>query len=196
MPETIETDLDATSEALPREGRAPIPPEAGRLGRAIDRGAYVFAAGIVAAAAILLLEVFLRYVFNRPTIWAHETTTFLCAIAFLYGGLYCAARDSHIRIVLLYDRLGPRARRFMDVTISVISCIAAVFFAYATIVMVEKAVMTPAGAFYLEGSGSAWNPPTPALVKIFLLVILVVLAVQFLVLAVNHARRPLRDRAE
>ncbi|HEU0222227.1 MAG TPA: TRAP transporter small permease [Paracoccaceae bacterium] len=139
---------------------------------------YLFALGIVAAAAILLAEVFLRYVFNSLTVWAHEPTTFLCGIGFLYGGLYCAARDSHIRAVLVYDRLSARRRRLMDVVISIVSCVASLFFAYAAFVMVEKALWSPTGEFRLERSGSAWNPPTPAFVKTFLLAMLALLAVQ------------------
>lgn len=82
-------------------------PEAGALGRLIDKVGYVFAIGIVLAALILLLEVFLRYVLNSPTIWAHETTVFLCGAAFVFGGLYCTARNTHIRVVLLYDHFSP-----------------------------------------------------------------------------------------
>lgn len=164
-------------------------PEAGLLGHLVDRAGFVFAAGLVVAAAILLTEVFLRYVFNAPTIWAHGTTTFLSGIAFIYGGLCCAARNSHIRVVLIYDALPPRARRLMDVLISLVSYAAALFFTYAAWLMVKKATFAPGGVFRLERSGSAWNPPTPAAVKIFLLVVLVLMATQFLVLAVNHARR-------
>lgn len=164
-------------------------PESGLLGRMIDRVGYVFAAGIVLAAAILLAEVFLRYVFNSPTIWAHEATTFLCGVAFVYGGLYCAARNSHIRVVLIYDHLAPRWRRAMEVVISAASCVATLFFVYAAVLMVRKATFTPQGEFRLERSGSAWDPPTPGVVKIFLLVVLVLLAAQYLILAVNHARR-------
>lgn len=164
-------------------------PEAGLLGRWIDRAGYIFAFGIVVAAVILLIEVFLRYVFNSPTIWAHETTTFLCGIAFLYGGLYCASRNSHIRVVLIYDHLSPYWRRVMDVVISIVSCLAALCFTYAGWIMASKALFTPAGEFRLERSGSAWNPPFPATVKVFLLVMLILLAVQYFILAVNHFKR-------
>lgn len=164
-------------------------PEAGRLGRAINKGGYIFAAGIVIAAIVLLLEVFLRYVFNSPTTWAHETSIFLCGIAFLYGGLFCAARDSHIRVVIVYDALSPRLRRVFDVLISAISCLAAAFFTYAAYLMVRKALFAPTGGIRLERSGSAWNPPTPALVKSFLFVMLIFLTLQFLVLTVNHFKR-------
>ncbi|GGH43727.1 TRAP transporter small permease subunit [Frigidibacter albus] len=168
--------------------------EAGWLGRQVDRLGYIFAAGIVIAALVLLLEVFLRYIFNSPTRWAHETTTFLCGIAFIFGGLYCASRNSHIRVVLIYDSLSPYWRRVMDVLISIVSCIASLAFTYAAVLMVRNATFAPSGAFRLERSGSAWNPPTPALVKTFLLVVMILLALQYLVLAWNHFRRLKGDR--
>ena len=40
------------------------------MGQLVDRSGYLFAAGIVLAAAILLYEVFMRYFFNSPTISA------------------------------------------------------------------------------------------------------------------------------
>lgn len=178
-----ETDLAATSEGTSRTAV-----EAGLMGRIVDRAGYVFAAGIVLAAAILLLEVFLRYFFNRPTVWAHETTVFLCGAAFVFGGLYCTCRNSHIRVVLLYDHFPPGLRRAADVVISLISAVAAAFFAYAAWHMVGRAVFTPSGEIRLETTGSAWSPPTPALIKIFVLVVMVLLVVQFLILAVNYAR--------
>jgi TRAP-type C4-dicarboxylate transport system permease small subunit len=105
-------------------------PEAGALGRWIDKGGIVFASGIVAAMAILIQEVVLRHVFNAPTIWAHETTIFLCGIAFVYGGLYCTARDRHIRVVLIYDALSPAWRRRFDVVISLICAASSGMFAW------------------------------------------------------------------
>lgn len=166
--------------------------EAGVLGRAVDKVGYIFAGGIVMAAFILLLEVFLRYVFNAPTIWAHETTIFLCGISFVFGGLYCTCRNTHIRVVLFYDHFSPRVRRIADIVISLVSALASGFFAYAAYHMVQRAVVTPSGDIRLETTGSAWSPPTPALIKIFILVVMVLLVVQFLILAVNYAKRGAR----
>lgn len=163
-------------------------PEAGALGRWIDRGGVVFAIGIIVAMLILIQEVVLRYVFNAPTIWAHETTIFLSGVAFIYGGLYCAARDRHIRVVLLYDVLPPALRRAFDVAISLVSAVASGIFAWAAWQMVKRAAFMPDGTVRLERSGSAWDPVYPGLSKIFLCVVLLVLAVQFLVLAWNYAR--------
>lgn len=166
--------------------------EAGLLGRWIFRGGYLFAAGLVVAAAILLVEVFLRYVLNAPTRWAHETTTTLCALAFLYGGLFCASRNTHIRVVLIYDMLGGRARRGLEVVIAAVSSLASALFAYAAWTMAGRALITPGGEFRPERSGSSWNPPTPALIKTFLLIVMILLTLQFLIMAINHLRRFLK----
>ncbi|CUH38720.1 TRAP-type mannitol/chloroaromatic compound transport system, small permease component [Jannaschia seosinensis] len=187
MAEAEDNIEHGASETPQRNEGAPIP-QAGPLGRIISQGGIVFALGIVAAAAILIQEVVLRYFFNAPTTWAHETTIFLSGIAFLYGGLYCVSRDSHIRVVLIYDAIPPRARRGFDVLISFICALSSAMFAYAAWIMVGRAAFTPSGEFRLERSGSAWNPAFPGMMKIFLLIVLVVMAVQFLILTINYAR--------
>ncbi len=164
-------------------------PEAGFLGRLIDRTGLVFAAGIVVSMAILINEVVLRYAFNSPTIWAHETTIFLCGTAFIYGGLYCCAHDKHIRVVLIYDALTPGLRRVFDIVISIICAAASAMFAWASWIMVQRAAFRPDGSFRLERSGSAWDPVFPGLLKVFLLVVMAVMAVQFVILAIKYARR-------
>lgn len=162
--------------------------EAGMLGRWIDRGGIVFAIGIVLSMVILINEVLLRYLFNAPTIWAHETTIFLCGTAFIYGGLYCTARDKHIRVVLIYDVLPARLRRLLDIVISLVCAGASAIFSWAAWTMVLRAAFRPDGSFRLERSGSAWDPVYPGAIKIFLLAVLAVMAVQFLLLAFNYAR--------
>lgn len=179
---------DDAAPARPADGPGNAVPEAGRLGAGLDRLGIVFALGILASAVILFLEVLLRYLFNAPTVWAHETVIFLNACAFVFGGLYVVARNAHIRVVLIYDTLAPRLRRGFDVAISLACLVATAFFAWAAWQSLERAVWTPAGDIRLESSGSAWDPPTPGLLKIFLFVVLVVMAIQFAVLAVNYAR--------
>ena len=163
-------------------------PEAGFIGRVIDKLGIVFAIGLIVSALILINEVILRYVFNSPTIWAHETTIFICGMTFIYGGLYCAARDQHIRVVLLYDAVPKEWRRVLNVFISIISAAAAGMFAWASWTMVTRAAFTPDGTFRLERSGSAWDPVYPGLVKVSLFVIMSVLCIQFLVLTYNYLR--------
>ena len=164
-------------------------PEAGLLGRLIQRGGVYVASLFVISAAITIFEVFTRYVLDAPTIWVTETTIFLCALAFIYGGLYCVARDRHIRVVLIYNSLPPSWRRIFDIGISLFCLFSAAFFAWASWTWVARAWWTPGGQFRLQGTGSAWNPPTPALLKAFLMVVMVAMTVQFIILAIRYARR-------
>ncbi|RYG93274.1 TRAP transporter small permease [Loktanella sp. IMCC34160] len=181
-------NADAEKDAVLHRPEPGAIPQAGALGRWIDRGGIIFAIGIILAMLILIQEVILRYVFGSPTIWAHETTIFLCGIAFVYGGLYCTARDRHIRVVLLYDMLSPPVRRSFDIVISLVCAAASAMFAWASWTMVARSTFTPTGEFRLERSGSAWDPMFPGLSKIFLLVVMGLMAIQLLILAWNYAK--------
>lgn len=175
-----------TDPAIDREKETGADLRSGALGRIIQAAGIFFAIGILASAGILVIEVVLRYVFNAPTIWAHETVIFLNALAFIFGGLYVAARDGHIRVVLIYDQLSKPVRRRFNIGISLACCAATTMFAWAAWKGVERAAWTPSGEFRLETSGSAWNPPLPGLLKVYLLLILVAMAVQFLIFAISY----------
>jgi TRAP-type C4-dicarboxylate transport system permease small subunit len=162
--------------------------QAGLFGKVVHATGIVFSTGLLVSAIILIIEIILRYVFNAPTIWAHETVIFISATTFTFGGLYAIAEDRHIRGVLLYDQFSKNMRRIANVIISIISRFAVAMFSWAAWLMVVRAVWTPQGDFRLERSGSAWNPPTPGLLKLFLLFILLLMTVQFLILAVNFFR--------
>jgi C4-dicarboxylate transporter, DctQ subunit len=147
------------------------------------------AIGFLLITAFTFFEVVMRYVFNAPTMWVHETTIALTAICFAFGGAYCLGTDRHIRVVLLYDAAAPRVRRWLDVGISLVGALACALMAWAAWGLASKAYFTPQGDFRLETSGSAWNPPTPAIVKGLLFLTLCVMCVQFVLQAIRHIRR-------
>ena len=148
----------------------------------------LFAFLFVVAMCILIFEVVMRYAFNSPTIWVHETTIFLCAICFLYGGLHSVSRNGHIRIVLLYDQVSDKVKRWLDVFIYTICGAATAMFSYAVWPTVVKSFFLPTGAFRMITSGSAWNPPFPALLRAFLFAILVAMTIQFALFVVYRLR--------
>lgn len=141
------------------------------------------------AMAVLIFEVLLRYLFDSPTIWGHETSIFLCALSFIWGGLYCVSSDRHIRVVIIYDLLGGRAKLIMDAIIHFLCVISCLFFAWASWTMVEKSWWSPSGLMRLETTGSAWNPPTPALLKGIMLLVLVLMTLQFLLFLIRDLRQ-------
>ncbi len=63
----------------------------------------IFAWLIIPMAGGLVYEVFARYLFNAPTIWAYETTYQLYGTHFMLGAAYTLYKGKHIRTDLLYD---------------------------------------------------------------------------------------------
>lgn len=164
-------------------------PDGGLMKRAVTGLGLPFSMIYVLAMGILIYEIIMRYVFHAPTLWVHETTTFLSAVGFIFGGLYCVSLDRHIRIVMVYDAVGPKVRRWLDLFINGACALSAAAFAYAAWKMTEKSIFTPSGSFRLETSGTAWNAPYPALLKLFLFVVLIFISLQFSLLFISKLRR-------
>jgi len=149
-----------------------------RLDAYIDRIGSVVSILFLVGMTISVYEIFSRYLFNSPTLWAHESTIFLVAISFAYGGAYCLARNTHISIRLLYDWVSPRTRQIFDIVNSSLGFIYTLAIAWAAFEMTRRSMFTPMGEFRLETSGSAWNQPIPPLVKASLLICIGTMAVQ------------------
>ncbi|MDH5355605.1 MAG: TRAP transporter small permease [Gammaproteobacteria bacterium] len=128
--------------------------------------------------AVTVYEVISRYLFNAPTLWAHETTIMLVGITFAFGGAFCLSRNSHISIKLLYDIVSPRTRQGLDIFNALLGFIYTAAIAYAAFEMARKSLFMPTGLFKLETSGSAWNPPFPPVVKSALFLCAFLMAMQ------------------
>jgi TRAP-type C4-dicarboxylate transport system permease small subunit len=159
------------------------------LDRFIANTSNVFAWAIFLAFAVTVYEVISRYVFNSPTFWAHETTTFLIAAIFLVGGPIALARDKHIRVRMFYDTVSPQGRRWLDIVNSILALVFFAGLSFAGWIMSSKATFTPGGEFRLEGTGTSWNPPTPAMLKILVLICVGVMFVQTLLHLIDAIRR-------
>ncbi|WP_148227515.1 TRAP transporter small permease subunit [Fulvimarina pelagi] len=170
-----------------RQEQKDIPQDA--LSAVLTPIGWFFAILFLFVTAFTLYEVVMRYAFNAPTFWVHETTTAMTALCFAFGGAYCLGTDRHIRVVLIYEAVSPAYRRILDICISVVGMAACALMAWAAYSLAQKAFFTPSGGFRIETSGSAWNPPTPAIVKAFLFITLCLMTVQFALQAIRHFRR-------
>jgi len=159
------------------------------LDRVVAHSTTVMGWAIFLAFAITVYEVISRYVFNSPTFWAHESTTFLIAAIFLIGGPIALARDKHIRVRMIYDAVSPAARRWLDIVNSIIAMIFFAGLAYAGWIMSWKATHSPTGEIHLEGTGTSWNPPTPAMLKLLVLACVALMFVQSLLHLIKAIRR-------
>lgn len=132
------------------------------------------------SVVVSVVEVVLRYVFNAPTIWAHETTILFCALCFVYGGAHCLAEDRHIRINVVYDLLSPRLRIILDYLSLILCAIYLAAMSYGAWFVALSSLFGPSGNWQLETSGSAWDPAFPAIVRCFLFIVLVLMCLQTL----------------
>lgn len=67
---------------------------------------------------VVAYEVVMRYIFNRPTIWALEINqSLLCIYAALAGG-YTLLRRGHVNVEIVYSRFGMRTRMVIDILTS------------------------------------------------------------------------------
>jgi len=69
---------------------------------------------VLAMMLVLVWEVLMRYGFNAPTLWAHETSQFFFGAHFILGGAYALRWRSHVNIDILLTRLSPRVAAIVD----------------------------------------------------------------------------------
>jgi TRAP-type mannitol/chloroaromatic compound transport system permease small subunit len=130
---------------------------------------------VVLLTSVMIYEVVLRYVFERPTLWANEMSLWLAGFVFLCSGLYAMQQRSHIRIFLLYDALPRGLQRTCDV----ISTSMIVLFAFF---LVYGGYGEAFDKFYRwERFGTAFDPPLPATLKPMVLIVVVLVACQAVV---------------
>ncbi|NNL72987.1 MAG: TRAP transporter small permease, partial [Silicimonas sp.] len=120
-------------------------------------------------------EVFVRYVLEDGTYWANELTLWLAGFTFLCAGLYAMQQRSHIRIFLLYD-ICPR---WLQRTFDTISTALIVLFAFFLI----YGGYGEAFAKFMrwELFGTAFDPPIPATIKVTVLIVIALVALQAVV---------------
>lgn len=128
---------------------------------------------ILSLTCVMLYEVFLRYVFEAPTLWANELTLWIAGYVFLLSGLYAMQQRCHIRIFLLYDAVP----RWLQHVFDIVSVVLIWFFAFFLIFGSFKQVFYT--KFYKwEMFGTAFDPPIPATIQPMILVMVALIALQ------------------
>jgi TRAP-type mannitol/chloroaromatic compound transport system permease small subunit len=71
---------------------------------------FVIYIGIV----ILFIEVFLRYLFNHPTVWAHGYSQRVFGSYFILIGAYTLLHNGHVRVDLIYNLFSEKGKVLLD----------------------------------------------------------------------------------
>lgn len=144
--------------------------------RPIDRVAVFIGRVTMMLVAILccvmLYEVFVRYVLSNGTYWANELTLWLAGFVFLCSGLYAMQQRSHIRIFLLYDACPRWLQRLFDIISTFLILLFAFFLVYGGYGEAFAKFMR------WELFGTAFDPPIPATIKLTVLVVIPLVAIQ------------------
>jgi TRAP-type C4-dicarboxylate transport system permease small subunit len=128
---------------------------------------------IALMTSVMLYEVFLRYIIEKPTEWANEMTLWFASFVFLMSGFYAMQQRSHIRIFLVYD-IAPRwLQRIFDTISTSLILMFAFFLVYGSYkqVFINK-------LYRWELYGSAFNPPIPATLQPMILIVITLVASQ------------------
>ena len=86
--------------------------------RVIDRSTtwtgYLFAFLLVPLVLSNAIEVFMRYVLNRPTDWALEVTVMSYGSLFMLGAAYALLKGAHVRTDMFWDKFSDRKKGLID----------------------------------------------------------------------------------
>ncbi len=108
---------------------------------------------IVALTFLVCFEVVARYLLNRPTIWAHESSAMLFGAYIILGGAYTLYNRGHVNMDVVYGRFTPKGKALIDV----ITFLFFFLFCGALLWMGGDTAWRSLKNF--EHSGSLWNPP-------------------------------------
>ena len=76
----------------------------------------------------LVYEVFARYMFNAPTLWAYEMTYMIYGTIFMLGAAYTLYKQSHIRTDILYNKWTARRKGIIDAVLYLFLFFPGIFF--------------------------------------------------------------------
>ncbi len=109
---------------------------------------------IVPLILVVTYEVFARYLFNAPTIWAFELTTFIYGVHFVLGFGYTLKHGGHVAIDVFEARLPTRRRLKLRLATGL------VLFLPTVGLLAAGAVRYAANSWeHWEKASTSWAPP-------------------------------------
>jgi len=106
----------------------------------------------IVVVGIVCWEIVARYVFNAPTMWASEGMLMLSGSMYILAGGYAQLDKRHVRIDLIYCRLGEKGQAVCD-------ALAYLFFlVYMYALIWHGALFAEESIMLRETSGTPWDP--------------------------------------
>ena len=108
---------------------------------------------IIFLTVIILYEIIMRYVFNRPTIWVHETGVYIFGFMWVMGGGYTLYQKAMVNMDVLYMRFSERGKAILDLCTSVFA------FVFCAVLLWKSGVAGWQSVMSLERSTTSWAVP-------------------------------------
>ena len=159
-----------------------------RLVDRIGRGVAWLNVGMVGATCVVVV---LRYAFDTGAIFLQESVVYMHGAAFLCGLAYALRHDAHVRVDLLYSRMGPKGRSVVNLVGHVVLLMPLC----VTVVIVSWPYAAESWAV-LEKSPEVAGIPAVFLLKTLIPVSAALLLLQTAALAVREANALRRGGAE
>ena len=126
---------------------------------------------IIPLTIICLLEVFMRYVLNSPTIWAWDLDKQILSFMTIMGAGYTLLYKGHIRVDILLNMFSPKSRLIVELATYSL-------FLFAVLILIQQTcIMAINSLKMLETTSSYWAPPVYP-IKILIVVGVVLLFLQ------------------
>ncbi|AOT72030.1 TRAP transporter small permease [Geosporobacter ferrireducens] len=83
---------------------------------------FVIISGLALIAIILLLQVFMRYIFNYPFIWSEELARYTFVWVSFIGMGYGIRQNCHIRMEIVQNKLPKKMKDILNIFMNIIAC--------------------------------------------------------------------------
>jgi len=108
---------------------------------------------ILVLVVVILYEILVRYVFNKPTIWAHEVSQMIYGTYVILLGGFLQERDGHVNVEILYQRFKPRTKAAINLFTWLL------FFLFCGVLLVKGGQMAWDSFLFRETEPTAFAPP-------------------------------------
>lgn len=88
---------------------------------------------LIVLIVVIAVDVFLRYFFNRPTLWSYPIAYMTGAVLVALGLCYVHYHQGMVRVDIFYARFSPKTKRIVDIVFAIIcllplsACLAILF---------------------------------------------------------------------
>jgi TRAP-type mannitol/chloroaromatic compound transport system permease small subunit len=103
--------------------------------------------------AVIVYEIFVRYVLNSPTIWAFDVSQMIYGVYVILAGGFLQQRNGHVNVDILHNRFKPRTKAIIDLFTWIF------FFFFAGVILVKGWILAHDSFVYRETASTVFDPP-------------------------------------